>query len=91
MENGTEGQAVSPGGAEVGDLHPLVLLGNVLAPLQQRLARGHQSRPERQAGHLPSGEDDSLACAELNPDRNGRLTDSKICEHCKRNLSVVTF
>ena len=42
MQEGTEGQAVSPGGAEVRDLHPPVLAGDVLTPLQQRLAGGHQ-------------------------------------------------
>lgn len=38
MQDGAEGQAVSPRCAEVGDLDPAVLVGDVLAPLQQRLA-----------------------------------------------------
>lgn len=38
MENGTEGQAVPPGGAEVGDLHPFVTLGDFLTPFQEGLA-----------------------------------------------------
>lgn len=38
VQDGTEGQAVSPRRAEVGDLDPTVLVGDVLAPLQQRLA-----------------------------------------------------
>lgn len=42
MQNGTEGQAVSPGGAEVGNLHPRVTVGDALAPLEQGLAGGHQ-------------------------------------------------
>lgn len=43
MQEGAEGQAVPPGRAEVGDLHPLVAAGDVLAPLQQRLAGVHQA------------------------------------------------
>lgn len=42
MQDGTEGQAVSPGGAEVGDLHPRVAVGDALTPLEQGLAGGHQ-------------------------------------------------
>jgi len=42
VQEGTEGQAVSPGCAEVCDLHPLVPVGDALAPLQQRLAGVHQ-------------------------------------------------
>lgn len=37
VQDGTEGQAVPPGGAEVGDLYSLVTLRDLLAPLQQRL------------------------------------------------------
>lgn len=42
MEYGTEGQAISPGRAEVGDFYPAVLVGDVLTPLEQRLAGVHQ-------------------------------------------------
>lgn len=42
VEDGTEGQAVPPGRAEVGDLYPPVLSGDVLTPLEQRLAGVHQ-------------------------------------------------
>lgn len=38
VQDGAEGQAVSPRRAEVGDLDPAVLVGDVLTPLQQRLA-----------------------------------------------------
>lgn len=38
MEDGAEGQAVSPGGAEVGDLHSFVTLGDFLTPFKERLA-----------------------------------------------------
>lgn len=33
-----EGQPIPPGGGEVGDLHPTVVLGDLAAPGQQRLA-----------------------------------------------------
>lgn len=39
VQQGTEGQAIPPGGGEVGDLHPAVILGDLSAPDQQRLAR----------------------------------------------------
>lgn len=42
VQDGAEGQAVPPRRAEVGDLDPAVLVGDVLAPLQQRLAGVHQ-------------------------------------------------
>lgn len=42
MQDGTEGQAVSPGGAEVGDLHPRVAVGDALTPFEQGLAGDHQ-------------------------------------------------
>lgn len=35
MQDGTKGQAVSPGSTEVGDLYPLVTLGDALTPLEQ--------------------------------------------------------
>lgn len=42
VQDGAEGQAVPPRRAEVGDLDRAVLVGDVLAPLQQRLAGVHQ-------------------------------------------------
>lgn len=42
VQNGTEGQAVSPGRAEVGDLHSVVFVGDALTPLEQRLAGVHK-------------------------------------------------
>lgn len=42
MQDGTEGQAVPPGGAEVSDLHPWVAVGDALTPLEEGLAGGHQ-------------------------------------------------
>ena len=38
VQEGTEGQPVPPGGGEVGDLHPAVVLGDLAAPDQQGLA-----------------------------------------------------
>lgn len=38
MQYGTEGQAISPGRTEVCDLYTLVLVGDALTPLEQRLA-----------------------------------------------------
>lgn len=35
MEYGTEGQAISPRRAEVGDFYPPVLVGDALTPLEQ--------------------------------------------------------
>lgn len=48
VQDGTEGQAISPGRAEVGDLYPLVPAGDVLTPLQQRLAGVHQALEEEE-------------------------------------------
>lgn len=42
MEYGTEGQAIPPGRAEVGDFYPRVLVGDALTPLEQGLAGVHQ-------------------------------------------------
>ena len=38
VQQGAEGQPVPPGGGEVGDLHPSVVLGDLAAPGQKRLA-----------------------------------------------------
>lgn len=50
MQDGTEGQAVSPGRAEVCDLYPPVPTGDVLTPLEQRLAGVHQPLVEEEWG-----------------------------------------
>lgn len=47
VQDGAERQAVPPRCAEVGDLHPAVLVGDVLTPLQQRLAGVHQGLSRR--------------------------------------------
>lgn len=47
VQNGTEGQAVSPGRAEVCDFHSIVFVGDALTPLEQRLAGVHQVLKER--------------------------------------------
>lgn len=49
MKDGTEGQAVSPGCAEVCDLHSLVPAGDLLTPLEQGLAGVHQALVEEQS------------------------------------------
>lgn len=38
VQQGTESQPIPPGGGEVGDLHPAVVLGDLAAPGQERLA-----------------------------------------------------
>lgn len=38
VQQGTEGQAIPPGGGEVCDFHPTVVLGDLSTPDQQRLA-----------------------------------------------------
>lgn len=38
VQQGTEGQPIPPGGGEIGDLHPAVVLGDLPAPGQERLA-----------------------------------------------------
>lgn len=38
VQQRAEGQPIPPGGGEVGDLHPTVVLGDLAAPGQQRLA-----------------------------------------------------
>lgn len=47
VQDGAERQAVPPRRAEVGDLHPAVPVGDVLTPLQQRLAGVHQGLSSR--------------------------------------------
>ncbi len=48
MQDGAEGQAISPRRAEVGDLHSAVPVGDILTPLKQRLARVHQVLQEEE-------------------------------------------
>lgn len=43
MQDGAEAEAVPPGRAEVGDLHPLVTLGDFLSPFQERLSGSNQA------------------------------------------------
>lgn len=38
VQQSTEGQPIPPGGGEVGDLHPTVVLRDLAAPGQKRLA-----------------------------------------------------
>lgn len=38
VQQGAEGQPIPPGGGEIGDLHPAVVLGDLPAPGQERLA-----------------------------------------------------
>lgn len=38
MQQSAEGQPIPPGGGEVSDLHPAVVLGDLATPDQQRLA-----------------------------------------------------
>lgn len=47
MQDGAERQAVPPRRAEVGDPHPAVPVGDVLTPLQQRLAGVDQGLSRR--------------------------------------------
>lgn len=47
VQNGTEGQAVSPGSAEVCDLYAVIFVGDALTPLEQRLAGVHKVLKER--------------------------------------------
>lgn len=47
VQDGAERQAVPPRRAEVGDLHSAVPVGDVLTPLQQRLAGVHQGLSRR--------------------------------------------
>jgi len=56
IKDGTEGQTISPGSAEVGDLYPPVPDCDVLTPLEQRLGGGHQALQE---------EDERGACSVL--------------------------
>lgn len=50
MQDGTEGQAIPPRCAEVGDLYSLVPVGDVLTPLEQRLAGVHQVLQQEERG-----------------------------------------
>lgn len=52
MQDGTEGEAVSPRRAEVGDFNAAVPSGDVLTPLEQRLAGVHQSLQEERGSAL---------------------------------------
>lgn len=47
VQNGTEGQAVSPGSAEVCDLYAVIFVGDALTPLEQRLAGVHKILKEK--------------------------------------------
>lgn len=61
MKDGAEGQAVPPGRAEVGDFYPPVLVGDVLTPLEQRLAGAHQALEEEEEDRRRGMK--SLSCA----------------------------
>lgn len=47
VDDSTEGQPVPPRGGHVGDLHPFVTLGDLLAPFQQVLGRCQVGRTSR--------------------------------------------
>lgn len=68
VQQGAEGQPIPPGGGEVGDLHPTVVLGDLAAPGQQGLAcigLPSQNRTRDRAG-LQAEEEDKEKDFEFN-------------------------
>lgn len=71
VEDGAEGQAAPPGGAEVGDPYSSVVLGDILTPFQERLAGPDQAgrtlghRRKALSHHLHGGHLEELSCAHL--------------------------